>query len=189
MSIGPKSNSQNIDIAPASDNEVTLGFLSFCFSYILWVDDSAAIPPLPPVIPLSLSLLILVLPDLPSNSNTNKDDENISSDSKDELSLPFLSSRQSLVPQIQQQSTCLEIKSMPDYYNRGKTSIAKTNSFVLLGSPHFKSSPALFQYALTYIPAQASQGSVQIVRKGKYSISDMPSLKEVMRSPGISGWK
>lgn len=78
-----------------------LEFPSFRFSYILWIDDSAAIPPLQLVITLGPSLLPPVLPDLPSNSNINKDDENILFDSKDELSLPPPSSRQSFVFQTQ----------------------------------------------------------------------------------------
>ncbi len=42
---------------------------------------------------------------------------------------------------------------------------------------------------LAHIPAQASQGFVWIARKGKRSTPDMPSLKEVMRSPEASEWK
>lgn len=46
MSIRLKLDSQSIDTIPNSDNQVTLGFSSFCFPYILWIDDSLVIPPL-----------------------------------------------------------------------------------------------------------------------------------------------
>ena len=188
-SIGPKSDSQSIDTTPASDNKVTLGFPSFCFPYIPWLDDSPAILPPQPVTILSPSLPPPASPNLPLNSDTNKDDENIPSDSEDELSLPPPSSRQSPTPQTQRRSARLETKPTPNYYNRGRTSTAKTNSSVPLGSPHSKPSQALFQYALAHVPAQASQGFVRIARKGKRSTPDLPSLKEAMQSPEASEWK
>lgn len=98
--IGPKSDSRSIYVTPASDNEVTLGFQSFCFPYIPWVDDSPAIPPPQPVTILSPSSPPLGSTDLPFNSDTNKNDDNIPSDSEDELSLPPPSSRQSPAPQL-----------------------------------------------------------------------------------------
>lgn len=100
-SIRPKFDSQSINLTSASNNKVTLRFPSFYFSYISWVDDDPAISFPQPVTILSPSLPLSVLPDLPSNSNIDKDNENISFDFKDELSLPLLSLKQSLTPQTQ----------------------------------------------------------------------------------------
>ena len=186
MSIRPKLDSQSIDITHTSDNKVTLGFSSFCFSYIPWVDDSLAILPLQPVTIFSPSLPLPILPNLPLNSDTNKDDENIPSDCEDKFSLPPPSSKQSPAPQTHQKSACLETKQMLNYYNRGKTSTAKTNSFIPLGSPHSKPSQALFQYVLAHVPTQASQRFVWIARKSKRSTPDLLSLKETMQSPKAS---
>ena len=105
---------------------------------------------------------LLVLPDLASNSDTNKDDENIPSDFEDKLNLSFSSSRQSLAPQTQRRLVCLETKPSPDYYNWEKTSTAKINSSVPLGSPHSKPSQAIFQYVLAHVSALVSQRFVWI---------------------------
>lgn len=91
--IGLKSDSQSIDITLILDNEITLEFSSFYFSYIPWVDDSLAILSPQLVITLSLSLPLLALSDLPFNSNINTDDENILFDTEDELNLLPSSSR------------------------------------------------------------------------------------------------
>ena len=162
LSIRPKSDSQSIGTMPASDNKVTLGFSSFCFPDILWVDNSPAILPPQLVTILSPSLLSPVSSNLPLNSDTNKDDENIPSDSEDKLSLPPPSPRKSPTPQIQRKSACLETKPLPNYYNLGRTSTTKTNSSVPLGSPLSKPSQALFQYALAHVLVQASQRFIRI---------------------------
>lgn len=152
-SIRPNLNSQSINTVLISDNKVTLGFPSFYFPYISWIDDSPAIPSPKPVITLSPSSSLPVLPNLPSNSNTNKDDVNIFFNSENEVNLPLLSFRQSLALQTQQRLAGLETKPMPDYYNREKTSTTKTNSSIPFGSPHSKPCQAFFQYALAHIPA------------------------------------
>ena len=71
---------------------------------------------------------------------------------------------------------------MPDYYriNRGRISTAKTNSSVLLGSPHSKATQMLYDYALSQPDRQVSRGFVRIAQKGKFAKPDLPTLKQAM---------
>ncbi len=90
-------------------------------------------------------------PNLPQfNSNTHEDNQTIPSDSEDELSLILSSSRESPSPQFQRRLVILERNPMLDYYkiNQGRTSTAKINSSVPLGSPHSKATQILYDYAL-----------------------------------------
>lgn len=93
MSIGPKSDCPAVDIIATLESEITFGFLSFCFFYIPWVDNSLAISLTEYIITPSL-ISLLTAANLPlHNSDTNENNETIPSDSKDELSPPLLSSK------------------------------------------------------------------------------------------------
>ena len=80
---------------------------------------------------------------------------------------------------------------MLDYrkINRENAANTKTHLSTSHNSLHSQAGKTLFHYALTHTLAQASQGFVQIARKGKCSTPDLPSLKEVMRSSKASEWK
>ena len=68
---------------------------------------------------------------------------------------------------------------MPDYYkiNRGRTSTAKTNSSVPLGSPHSKATQMLYDYVFPHPDRQVSGGFVRIAQKEKIAKLDLPILK------------
>lgn len=70
----------------ALESKVTLKFLDFYFSYIPWVDDNSAIL-FHPISPF----LVANLPQ--PNSLTNKNNKTIPSNSENELSLSFPSSK------------------------------------------------------------------------------------------------
>lgn len=108
------------------------------------------------------------------NSSTNKNNETIPSDLEDELSPPPPNSRQSLAPppppsseenpasQSERRSARLETKPTLDYYNWGRTSTAKINSFVSLGSPHSKATQMFYDYAFSQPDQHVSGGSVWV---------------------------
>ena len=120
-SIGPKSDSPSIDPTVTSDSEVALGFPTFCFPYIPWVDNlkTSSMSPSPnvlsdsqlkhvdtPALPLTQNVATPnptsqspAFPNLPKfNSDTHKDNQTILFDSENELSLPRLSFRECLAP-------------------------------------------------------------------------------------------
>ena len=135
----------------------------------------------------------------PTPSQANTEDPNIASNLSD---LPDESDEDTVVAEplstdtikvalTQQRSACLKTQPTLDYrnINHGRAANVKSHPSVSHNSPHSSASQALFQCALTNIPAQASQEFVRIARKGKSSTPDQLSLKKAMQSGEGAEWK
>ena len=166
----------------APESEVAIEFLSFCFHYILWVDN-------------------VLLANIPENSNSatalelrpsqpdTRDKDTLSdlSDISDESDNDTPTAETPLpnantATPVQRQSARLKTQPTLDYQkiHQRRTANVKSHPSVPNNSPHSRPSQAFFQYALAYIPAQASQGFVRVAHKVKRSTPDLPSLKEAI---------
>ncbi len=80
---------------------------------------------------------------------------------------------------------------MSHYYkiDRGRTSTANTNSSVHLGLPHSKATQMPYNYALSQLDRQVSEGFVRIAQKEKVAKPDLPTLKQAMSGSEADEWK
>ena len=135
----------------------------------------------------------------PISSQPNTEDANTASDlsdipdesDEDTAAAAPLSTNTTTVAPTQRKSARLKTQPTLDYrkINQGRAANVKSHPSVPHNSPHSSASQALFQYALTHVPPQASQGFVRIARKGKRSTPDEPSLKKAMQSGEAAEWK
>lgn len=139
VSIGPKSGKPSINLITIPESEIALGFPSFCFPYIPWVDEfgtnSASLSPdslpdneivqtvVPASSPTKRGTTPIPTAPLPNPSNlprfnpdTHENDQTMTSDSEDEPTLPPANSKESHAPQSQRRSARLETKPAPNYY-------------------------------------------------------------------------
>ena len=73
--------------------------------------------------------------------------------------------------------------------NQGQAANVRSHLSVPHNSRLSSTSQALFQYALTHVPPQASQGFVRIACKGKRSTPDELSFKKAMQIGKAAKWK